>query len=591
MSEEETALPTNHRTITAADELEEYLEAREPVAVFAIIDGPNRMHGEWIGTALARVGEGPVYVPVSVGNDLLASWLGSNSAKVFHDVRESFALFERHGIALRGVSGDTALGSFLIDPAGLLPHRLDQVVNQFLHRTILPAKTITGSGQKELAFRELSPDVVGAWAGHIAMAIVEAWPHVERRVDQEGQWDQLFERDIPLARVLAGMELAGILVDREDLGRMGVDLEARKKAVAERIYALAGRTFNIGSTKQLGEVLFEELKLPVLKRTKTGYGTDQEVLERLANKHDIARELLHYRTLDKLINTYIEVLTAAVSPTTGRIHCSFLQTTGVSGRLITTDPDLQRTPVRTEDGKRIRAAFIAPKGRSIISADWSQIELRVLAHVTGDKELRAAFSEGVDVHRRTAAAIFDVAPEDVTAEQRNVGKTVNFATIYGQGATALGQSLDMSRTEAKRMIDRYFERYSGVRSWIDDTVAKAKKAGYVETLAGRRRYVAELSSGDPTMRSYGERIASNTPIQGSAADLCKMAMLQIAEKLRGMETKMILQIHDELLFEAPEDELEQVVAIVRDRMEHCYELSVPLVVDVGWGKSWAAAKE
>lgn len=584
------AAPPKHRVVDDAAALEAFLAGTGTIGVHAVFEAPSPMAGAWVGTALARAGEDAIYVPVAVGREALSTWLASEAPKVFHDVRDAYALFMRHGITLAGVVGDTALGSFLVDPAGLLPHRLDQVVKQYLHRTVLPAKTVTGSGQKELAWGEVPVDALGAWAGHIATAIAEAWPLVERRVDEEGQRAQLLERDIPLARVLADMQLAGILVDRDDLGRMGIELEARKKEVEARIYALAGHPFNIGSTKQLGEVLFEELKLPIIKRTKTGYGTDQEVLERLANKHAIAREILRCRTLAKLINTYTEVLTQAVSPTTGRIHCTFLQTTGVSGRLITTDPDLQRTPVRTEDGKRIRAAFIAPPGSRIISADWSQIELRLLAHVTDDPELVDAFQEGVDVHRRTAAAIYDIEPEDVTPEQRNVGKTVNFATIYGQGATALGQSLDISRAEAKTLIDRYFDRYAGVRAWIDITVKRAKERGYVETLFGRRRYVAELSSGDPTTRSYGERIAANTPIQGSAADLCKLAMLQIAERLRGKRTRMLLQIHDELVFEAPEDEVDEIVAMVRERMERCYPLSVPLVVDVGVGASWGEAK-
>ena len=579
-----------HVALDSAADLEAFLSADGPVAVHPIVEAPSPIHGEWVGTALARAGDRAVYVPLAVGMDDLRAWLVSDAPKVFHDVRDAFTLFGRHGIALAGVAGDTALGSFLVDPAGLIPHRLDQVVKQYLHRTLSPAKSVTGSGQKELPWREVPTPALAAWAGGVAMAIAEAWPLVERRVDEEGQRAQLVDRDIPLARVLADMQRAGILVDREDLGRMGVELTARKAEVEARIHALAGRAFNIGSTKQLGDVLFEALKLPVTKRTKTGYSTDQEVLERLAHKHEIAREILRFRTLAKLINTYIEVLTEAVSPKTGRIHCTFLQTTGVSGRLITTDPDLQRTPIRTDDGKRIRAAFVAAPGHQIISADWSQIELRLLAHVTGDPELVAAFAQGLDVHRRTAGAIYDVAPSEVTPEQRNVGKTVNFATIYGQGATALGQSLDMPRAEAKRLIDRYFERYAGVRAWIDTTVAEAKTKGYVETLFGRRRYVAELSSGDPTMRSYGERIAANTPIQGSAADLCKLAMLQIAEKLANMKTRMLLQIHDELVFEAPEAEVDTVVALVRDRMQHCYPLSVPLVVDVGHGVSWGSAK-
>ena len=340
-------------------------------------------------------------------------------------------------------------------------------------------------------------------------------------------------------------------------------------------------------------MLFEELKLPVVKKNKTGYSTDAEVLERLAAKHEIARQILAQRELAKLINTYTNVLRDAIAPETGRIHATFQQTVGVSGRLITTDPDLQRTPVRTPEGRRIRRAFVAPEGTLLMSADWSQIELRVLAHFSQDPRLLEAFRDRLDLHRRTASLLFHVDPEAVTKEQRDVGKTVNFATIYGQGATALAQQLEIPRREAKAYIDRYFERYATVREWLDTTIAEAHQLGYVTTLLGRRRYIPELSSRNFTDRAYGERIAANTPIQGSAADLCKLAMLQIDARLseQGMRTKMLLQIHDELLFEAPPEELDAAKTLIRDRMENAFPLDVPLVVDIGHGASWAEAKD
>src|SRR5690606_29103012 len=313
-------------------------------------------------------------------------------------------------------------------------------------------------------------------------------------LEEEEQEQNLREESLPLAYVLGRMQLDGIRVDRDDLGRMGVEFAERKAEVEARIYELAGREFNIGSTKQLADVLFEELKLPVVKRTKTGYSTDAEVLERLANKHEICRLVLRQRALAKLINTYTRVLSEAVNPETGRVHCTFQQTTGASGRLITTDPDLQRTPIRTEDGKRIRAAFLPREGWVLISADWSQIELRVLAHFSGDPLLAESFRENVDVHRRTASQLFDVPEEEVTPAQRNIGKTVTFATIYGQGATALAQQLDLPRAEAKAYIDRYFERYAKVREWLDTTIGEAHQRRYVTTLLGRRRYIPELSS-------------------------------------------------------------------------------------------------
>jgi DNA polymerase-1 len=338
-------------------------------------------------------------------------------------------------------------------------------------------------------------------------------------------------------------------------------------------------------------VLFDDLKLPVGKQTKTGWSTSAEVLEKLAGKHPIVELILRRRTLAKLIDTYTEVLVAAVAPETGRVHATFQQTVGASGRLITTDPDLQRTPIRTPESKRIRANFLPQEGWVMISADWSQIELRLLAHISRDPLLVASFVDGVDVHRVTASEIFGVPTGSVTPEQRGVGKTVNFATIYGQGATALATQLDMPRKDAKAMIDRYFERYAGVREWLDATVQRAYADGAVTTLLGRRRLVPELSSNNFTDRAYGERIAANTPIQGSAADLCKLAMLKVDAGLRaaGLSTRMLLQIHDEMVFEAKPEEVQASVAIIRDAMEHAMSLDVPLVVDIGVGGSWAEA--
>lgn len=373
---------------------------------------------------------------------------------------------------------------------------------------------------------------------------------------------------------------------------MGEEFRARKAEIEAHVYRLAGHEFNIGSTKQLADVLFEELKLPVIKKNKTGYSTDAEVLERLAPKHEIAAQVLAQRELAKLINTYTDVLAEAISKETGRIHASFQQTVGASGRLISTDPDLQRTPVRTPEGKRIRRAFVAPVGTKLIAADWSQIELRVLAHFSGDASLREAFQKNLDLHRQTASLLFSVAPDAVTSEQRNVGKTVNFATIYGQGATALGQILSIPRKDAQRYIEQYFEHYAGVRRWLDRTIEQAHRDGYVTTILGRRRYVPELSMRNDTDRSAGERIAANTPIQGSAADLCKLAMLGIDRRLTSerMRTRLLLQVHDELVFEAPDDEVDAAGDVVREVMERPYPLEVPLVVSLGVGQSWGDAK-
>ena len=573
-----------------------------PVAMWSVHELPSLVSGELVGLALASSAEHARLVPLftaegSLGDpglELLKAWLEDPSKpKLAHDLRDQWTLWARRGIELRGVIGDTQLASFLIDPTKIIPHPIEQVVRAFLHRTVALEKSVLGSGQKQRAMAEVPLAELAPWACHLAAAVAELWPKIEARLGEEGQTKNLREVDLPLSIVLGRMQLDGIRVDGAVLDRLGVEFETRKAEVEARIYELAGKELNIGSTKQLAEVLFEDLGLPVIKKTKTGYSTAADVLERLASDHEICRQILRQRALAKLINTYTRVLSEAVSPSTGRVHCTIQQTTGASGRLITTDPDLQRTPIRTEDGKRIREAFIPRDGWVLVSADWSQIELRILAHFSADPLLVASFAENVDIHRRTASQIFDVAPDDVDSFQRNVGKTVNFATIYGQGATALGQQLGIPRSEAKAYIDRYFERYAKVREWLDRTIADAHTNGYVETILGRRRYVSELSSNNFTDRAYGERIAANTPIQGSAADLCKLAMLQIAERLAAgrLDAKMLLQIHDELLFECPPEQLEATEALVRDRMEHAIELRVPLVVDIGHGASWAAAKE
>ncbi|HEX2574414.1 MAG TPA: DNA polymerase I [Polyangia bacterium] len=573
------------------------------VALVPLHDPPSPVHGAFVGLAAVGPAGGAFYFPLTgegqrlgllgeEGVRLLAAYLGDAAVpKVTHNVKALWQLVTRQGLTLAGVVGDTMLASFLLEPTKLVPHRLDQVAKEYLQRLVRTEKAVLGSGQKERRPSELPMAEAAAYAGHLAEVVARLWPVLDERLGAEGYREHLATHELPLAYVLGQMELDGIRADKDDLVRMGEEFAARKAEFERKIYALAGREFNIGSTQQLATVLFEELKLPVIKRTKTGYSTDAEVLERLAPKHEIAKLLLDHRALAKLINTYTDVLTQAIHPATGRIHATFQQTVGASGRLISTDPDLQRTPIRTPEGRRIRQAFLASPGYRILSADWSQIELRVLAHFSEDERLIEAFRENLDVHRRTASELFHCRMEEVTSEQRGVGKTVNFATIYGQGATALGQILGIPRKEAQGYIDHYFEVYAGVRAWLDRTIAEALRTGSVTTLLGRRRNIPELSSKNEADRQTGQRIAANTPIQGSAADLCKLAMLQIARRLRdeGLRTRMLLQVHDELVFEAPEVEVEPVKRLVREVMERPYPLKVPLVVEVGVGRSWGEA--
>ena len=579
--------------VTDAAALAAFLGGEGAVSVFPVADPPTPTSGGLCGLALA--GTRAVFVPFAAADTALrgalAAWLADPGREMHtHDKKRLVVAAAHHGLAVAGVTVDVMLASFLVDPARALPHRLDGVAREYLKRPLPAAKRVTGSGKAELRFDACDRDTLARWAALQVRAIADLVPILEPQIDALGQRAQL-GRDLSLSDVLAKMEIAGINVDPDDLGRMGTEFATRRDAIEAEIHRLAGHPFNVGSTQQLGTVLFDELKLPVIKKNKTGYSTDADVLERLAPKHEIARLVLDHRTLAKLINTYTDVLRDSVSPIDHRIHAVFQQTVGVSGRLISTDPDLQRTPVRTPEGRRIRRAFVAPPGHQMISADWSQIELRVLAHFSADPRLLEAYRTRADVHRQTAAELFGVDRDAVTPEQRNVGKTINFATIYGQGATALGQILGIPRKEAQGYIERFFATYAGVRAWLDATIAQASADGYVTTLLGRRRFIPELSSHDAQDHAGGERIAANTPIQGSAADLCKLAMLRIDQDLarRGLRTRMLLQVHDELVFEAPEAEVEAVCGLVRDAMEHPWPLAVPLEVQVGVGPTWGDA--
>lgn len=548
-----------------------------------------------VGIAVCAPGDEPWYTAGLQPS--VAQWLADASRpKIVHDAK---ALWRAVSGDLAGVALDPMIASFLCDPTRHLPeeqlhgnpHRVEELAKDFAHRAVKPRKWLVGSGKELKTLADCPIDRCASYAGHLARVVADVSDAVRDRLASEGQTANHDDLELPLSWVLGRMELDGIRVDRDDLVAMGVEFTTKRTALEARAHALAGHPFNLGSTQQLAKVLFEELALPPQKKTKTGFSTDAEVLEKLVPHHEIAAVLLDHRAYAKLINTYVEVLLAAQSPRDGRVHPTFQQTVGVSGRLITTDPDLQRTPVRTIEGKRIRRAFIAEPGSVLVSADWSQIDLRVLAHFSRDPRLVEAFRVNADVHRRTAAELFGVAPEDVTSEQRNVGKTVNFATIYGQGATALSQQLGIPRKDAQAHIERYFATYAGVRAWLDRTIAEAGVYGFVTTLVGRRRYIPELTSRNAQERQAGERIAANTPIQGSAADLCKLAMLRIAKALDsgGSKARLVLQIHDELLLEVPEGEVDAVRALVVDAMEHPSQLEVPLVVNVGVGPSWAAA--
>ncbi len=509
-----------------------------------------------------------------------------------HDLKRDLLLLGRHGIEVAGPLADTMVASYVLDP-GRRSHGLPELATALLTFRTTPLDEVVGKGRKRIPFAEVSLEAAGAWACERVDCAERLHLHFRDELEAAGLTELYAELEMRLVPVLAGMERAGIAIDGDFFAAMHDRLTRELAHLREDLYKAAGEEFNLNSPIQLREILFERLGLPVLKKTKTGPSTDASVLEELAAMgHEVPRLMMEFRELEKLRSTYVDALPKLVHPETGRIHTSFNQTVAATGRLSSSEPNLQNIPIRTALGREIRKGFVAREGHVLLGADYSQIELRVLAHFSGDEAFVHAFRNRIDVHRQTAAVIFDVAIEDVTADMRARAKTINFATLYGQGAFSLARQLGIARDEAQAFIDQYFERFAGVRTFLDAQVEKAKTDGYVETLLGRRRYVPELKSGNWNVRAFGERIAQNTPIQGTAADMIKQAMLDVDAALAEADTHavMLLQVHDELLFELPESEVNAVADVVVERMEGAVKLEVPVVAEWGVGTSWYDAK-
>jgi DNA polymerase-1 len=510
--------------------------------------------------------------------------------KIGQNIKYDLLVMDRYGITVRGITFDTMIASYLLNP-GKPSHGLDSLALEYLDYKTMTYADVTGAGKKQIGFAEVEVNTATRYSGEdadIALRLKQTLAPMLR----EHNLDTLFrDVEMPLMEVLADMERAGVKIDAGFLKTMSQKLETDIARVEKTIYELAGTTFNINSPKQLADILFVKLQLTPLKRTKTGFSTNVDVLEELAHAHPLPAEILRYRTLAKLKSTYVDALPLMINPRTGRLHTSLNQTVTATGRLSSSEPNLQNIPIRTEEGREIRRAFIAEPEASLLSADYSQIELRVLAHMSGDAALIQTFQEDEDVHTRTASEIFGLSPEEVTQEMRRKAKAVNFGIIYGISAFGLAQDIGVSNSEARRYIDNYFARYPKVREFLDRTIEDAKTRGYVTTLLGRRRFIPELASSTAAVRSFGERTAVNTPIQGTAADLIKLAMIHIQARLtrQGLRTKMILQVHDELVFEAPDGEIEAVKTLVREEMEGVLTLSVPIKVDIGVGKNWDEA--
>jgi len=512
--------------------------------------------------------------------------------KVGQNLKYDLTVLRRAGVDLRGVSFDTMVASYVLDP-GRRQHSLDVLATDFLGYTTSKYHEVAGKGSDEVSFARVPVSEAVTYACEDADIALRLKEEFEEDLEQQELARLFHELEMPLVAVLARMEEHGIRIDVAFFRGMSRKLSERLEAIEEEIFEAADERFNLNSTVQLREVLFEKLEMPVVKRTKTGPSTDASVLEELAGRgYEIPKKLLDYRQLEKLRSTYVDAFPELVHPETGRIHTSFNQTVAATGRLSSSDPNLQNIPIRTELGREIRRGFVPEDGWLFLGADYSQIELRILAHFSGDEAFVDAFRRGRDIHRQTAAVIFEVEIAHVTPEMRARAKTINFATLYGQGPFSLARQLGIPREEAEEFIEGYFERFPGVRRFLDEQVEKARERGWVETLLGRRRYVPELESRNWNVRRFGERVAQNTPIQGTAADLIKKAMIEIHGDLEEeeWESRMLLQVHDELVFEVPEGELDRLRERVVGRMEGAVELEVPLVVDVGVGESWYDCK-
>ena len=512
--------------------------------------------------------------------------------KTAQNAKFDLLVLRRAGITLRGLDFDTMLASYVLDP-GRRSHGLDVLAVEFLDRTLTSYDELCGKGKSEVPFDACPIEAARDYACDEANAAFQLRAVFEPQLETYGLTSLVQEIELPLLHVLADMEWTGVSIDLPWFASLKERFKRERERVEKDIYAEAGGEFNINSNNQLRTILFDKLQLPVRKRTATGPSTDASVLQELADAgHTLPELLMEYRELSKLESTYLDTLPSLIHPVDQRLHTSFNQTVASTGRLSSSDPNLQNIPIRRELGRDIRRGFVPRKGWLFLAADYSQIELRLLAHLSDDPAFVDAFKSGGDIHRQTASIIFGVPVADVTSEMRARAKTINFATIYGQGAHALSRQLKISNAEAREFIATYFERFRGVRRYLDSMVEHAREHGYVETIFHRRRYIPELRDRNFNIRAFGERTAANSPIQGSAADLIKIAMIHIDAALRkkGMQGRMLLQVHDELVFELPPQEQEAMVDLVRHEMEHASELSVPLVVDVGIGDSWLATK-
>lgn len=536
--------------------------------------------------------DAPPQLPLPATLEKLKPWLESpQHKKLGQHLKYDRHVFANHGIRLSGVAHDTLLESYVLEANE--SHELGALAKRHCGLTTLSYDDVTGKGASRIPFSQVTIERATAYAAEDADVTLRVHRVLAARLAAEEKLERLYRQiELPIAEILFRMERHGVLIDCQALAEQSAALGRRLREIEAQAHQLAGVAFNLNSPKQLAEILFERLALPVLKKTPSGTpSTDEEVLGKLAEDYPLPKRLLEHRSLAKLKGTYTDKLPKMVNPATGRVHTSFSQAVAVTGRLASADPNLQNIPIRTEEGRKIRAAFIAPPGCRLVSADYSQIELRIMAHLSGDAGLLEAFARGEDIHRATAAEVFGVTPLEVSAEQRRAAKAINFGLIYGMSAFGLARQIGVERSVAQAYIERYFARYPGVARYMEATRAQAREKGYVETVFGRRLWLPEIRSGSPGRRQAAERAAINAPMQGTAADLIKLAMIAVQDWLdrEKLRTALILQVHDELVLEVPEAELPAVTEALPKLMGNVARLAVPLVVEVGIGRNWDEA--
>jgi DNA polymerase I len=605
----EAAIEGDYEVVTSQEELDSWIASLEQADLFAFdteTTSLNYMEARIVGVSFAVEAGRAAYVPLAhdylgapeqLDRDAVLDQLkplleDETQAKVGQNLKYDASVLANHGITLRGIAFDTMLESYVLDSTATR-HDMDSLALKYLGQKTIHFEDIAGKGAKQLKFNEIKLEEAGPYAAEDADITLRLHETLWPKLEQESSVEPVFsDIEIPLVPVLSRIERQGALISRERLLEQSREIGDRLQELQAQAYELAGQEFNLASPKQLGEILFEKLELPVIKKTPKGApSTAEDVLVELALDYPLPKLLLEYRTLSKLKSTYTDKLPEMINPVTGRVHTSYHQAVTATGRLSSSDPNLQNIPIRTEEGRRIRQAFVAPDGYKIVAADYSQIELRIMAHLSGDDGLLDAFQSGQDVHRATASEVFEVGLEEVSGDQRRKAKAINFGLIYGMSAFGLAKQLHLGRNEAQQYIDRYFERYPGVADYMDRTRALAKEQGFVETLFGRRLYLPEINARNKMRVQAAERTAINAPMQGTAADIIKRAMLSVDDWLQGGEVDvcMIMQVHDELVFEVATAEVESVSAKVCDLMSGAADLNVPLLVEAGCGDNWDEA--